>query len=341
MAMKSSSEAVFPMKTVLEKMKEKMKVDVLDKETTGMVEWLVVLRISTKTINLWIRQLEMKRKETGELARLMGFDDVKSEIEKEKKMERWAKRCTTHFTKKTKRMLYEEIDNFIWSGKENGITNWCMRNKVYDEITENEIQEIWNREDREDEHIRLNGKYVWKTAKRVCDFINAHEDLINITTFGEYQNVMKKVMRVIKEAHITEKKRRQTAQKNRSDETNMRTQRTKALITEIKRGKMRKGEIIRRLESIFGEGSGREIETATTKENVVERITEMLKAEELFEEWERMRKEAKKQREDRRLNLFWRKNKSFPTQFGRDEETPEVEETLEFWRRINNKEVSE
>ena len=152
----------------------------------------------------------------------------------------------------------------------------------------------------------------------------------------------KKEMRVIKKAHITEKKRGQTAQKKRGDETNTRTQRTKALITEIKRGKMRKGEIIRRLESIFGEGSGREIETATTREKVIERITEMSKVEEQFEEWERMRQEAKrKQREDRRLNLFWRKNKSFPTQFGRDEETPEVEETLEFWRRINNKEVSE
>ena len=149
-------------------------------------------------------------------------------------------------------------------------------------------------------------------------------------------------MGVIKEAVITEKKRRQTAQKKRSDETNMRTQRTKALIAEIKRGKMRNEEIIKRLESIFGEGSGREIETASTKEKVIERITEMSKAEEQFEEWERMRQEAKrKQREDRRLNLFWRKNKSFPTQFASEEETPGVEETLEFWRNINNKKVSD
>ena len=54
-----------------------------------------------------------------------------------------------------------------------------------------------------------------------------------------------------------------------------------------------------------------------------------------------MRKEARSQREDRRLNLFWRRNKTFPTQFGGDEETPGVEETLEFWRMINNKEASE
>ena len=48
----------------------------------------------------------------------------------------------------------------------------------------------------------------------------------------------------------------------------------------------------------------------------------------------------KRQREDRRINLFWRRNKTFPANFGGDEETPDVEETLEFWRRINNKETS-
>ena len=48
--------------------------------------------------------------------------------------------------------------------------------------------------------------YVWGTAKRVCDFINAHESLINITTFGEYRIVMKKVMLAIKEAHNVERK---------------------------------------------------------------------------------------------------------------------------------------
>ena len=64
----------------------------------------------------------------------------------------------------------------------------------------------------------MNGKYVWETAKRVCDFINTHEDLIHITSFGEYRVVMNKIMRVIKEAHIREKKRRQTSRKKRSDE---------------------------------------------------------------------------------------------------------------------------
>ena len=85
-----------------------------------------------------------------------------------------------------------------------------------------------------------------------------------------------------------------------------------------------------------------EIEKAKTKENIAERIVELSKREQQFEEWEKMRQEAKRrQREDRRLNLFRRKNKTFPVQFGSDEETPEAEETLEFWRNINNKEVSE
>ena len=55
-----------------------------------------------------------------------------------------------------------------------------------------------------------------------------------------------------------------------------------------------------------------------------------------------MRREAKRrQREDRRLNLFWRRNRTFPAQFGGDDETPDPEETLIFWRNINNKEVSD
>ena len=95
-----------------------------------------------------------------------------------------------------------------------------MKNKVFDEITDDEIAEIWRREGpEEDEPIRLNGKYVWETAKRVCNFINAHEDFIKITTFGEYRVVMKKVMMVIKEAHNVERKRRYSARVKRSEES--------------------------------------------------------------------------------------------------------------------------
>ena len=55
-----------------------------------------------------------------------------------------------------------------------------------------------------------------------------------------------------------------------------------------------------------------------------------------------MRLESKKlQRQDRRLNVFLRRNKSFPAQYGGDEETPDAEEPLRFWRSISNKDTSE
>ena len=100
---------------LLAKMLIMMNVEALDEETTRMVERVVVLRVTTKHINLWIRQLEMKRNEIGELAGLMKLGEVKKEIEKEKSLERWAKRCTHHFPKKVKRLLFEEIDNMVWS----------------------------------------------------------------------------------------------------------------------------------------------------------------------------------------------------------------------------------
>ena len=104
---------------------------------------------------------------------------------------------------------------------------------------------------------------------------------------------------------------------------------------------MRKEKIEEKLDEIFGKGSHQEIESVTTIEKIVERIAEMAKREEQFEKWETMRKEAKRrQREDRRLNLFWRRNKTFPTQYGGEEETPDTNETLLFWRSIN-KAVSE
>ena len=92
-----------------------MNVEDLDRETARDVERLAVLRVSTKHINLWMRQLEMKRNEICELAGSMGFDEVKNEIASEKSLEKWAKRCTHHFTRKVKRMLFEEIDNVVWS----------------------------------------------------------------------------------------------------------------------------------------------------------------------------------------------------------------------------------
>ena len=214
--------------------------------------------------------------------------------------------------------LYEEIDNIVWSRREEDLSRWCQQNKVFDEITEVEIEEIWRRaEPDQEEPVRLNGKYVWQTAKRVCNFINEHEELINITSFGEYPVVMKKIMAVIKEAHSVERKRRQTAKKKKSDDSKARFQRAKALIARIKQGRIEKDEIARTMEEIFGKGSHKEIENVTAREKIVERIDDVSKTEQQFEEWETMRHEAKrKQREDRRLNLFWRRNKTFPKQFG-------------------------
>ena len=53
----------------------------LDEETARMTERVVVLRIATKHINLWARQLEMKRQEMSELAGLMKLEEVKKEVE--------------------------------------------------------------------------------------------------------------------------------------------------------------------------------------------------------------------------------------------------------------------
>ena len=76
---------------------------------------------------------------------------------------------------------------------------------------------------------------------------------------------------------------------------------------------MSKDDIERSLEAIFGKGSSKEIEEAATKEKTIESIEEMSKREAQFGEWETMRREKKRQqREDRRLNVFWRKNKTVP-----------------------------
>ena len=123
------------LRALLEKTKKSMNVEELDEETTKMVGRMVVLRVATKHINLWIRQLEMKRKEIGELAGLIGLEWVKNEVESEKSVERWAKRCTHYFTKKVKRKLFEETDNMVYSGLEKEISRWCKTNKVYDEVT--------------------------------------------------------------------------------------------------------------------------------------------------------------------------------------------------------------
>ena len=133
-------------------------------------------------------------------------------------------------------------------------------------------------------------------------------------------------MSVIKEAHNVERKRRQTKRKDKYDDVMARIQRRKALIARIKHGGIEREEIERSVDEIFGKGSRHEIGHVTTREKMVERIVEMSKTEQQFEEWERMRREEKRrQRDDRRLNLFWRRNKSFPKSFGGEDETPDAE----------------
>ena len=90
-----------------------MNVEALDQETIRDVERMVILRVSTKHINLRTRQLKRKRREIGEQAGLLKIYGVKKEIETEKSLEKWAKRNAKRFTRKTKRMLFGEIDNIV------------------------------------------------------------------------------------------------------------------------------------------------------------------------------------------------------------------------------------
>ena len=62
--MKNATTERIPIVAVLlERLKEMMRDESLDEETTRMVERLVLLRVSTKHINPWMRPLEMKRME--------------------------------------------------------------------------------------------------------------------------------------------------------------------------------------------------------------------------------------------------------------------------------------
>ena len=134
-----------------EKLEELTDVCVLEEETIRMAEETVLLRLSTKHNNLWVLQLEMKWNAICELAGLMGFEEVREEIEKEKTLQVWARRATNHFPRKTKRAIFEMTDNMVWSGDERSVAEWCKRNKVFDEITEDKIDEIRRRDDQDPE----------------------------------------------------------------------------------------------------------------------------------------------------------------------------------------------
>ena len=56
------------------------------------------------------------RNEIRELTELLRVDGIKKEIEKEQNLETWGKRTNNLFAKKTKRIIYEEIDNIVLNG---------------------------------------------------------------------------------------------------------------------------------------------------------------------------------------------------------------------------------
>ena len=72
-------------------------------------------------------------------------------------------------------------------------------------------------------------------------------------------------MRVIKEAHNTQRKKRQTGKKKMNEEAR-KTQQAKAPIAIVKQGKMSKDEVMGRLEEIFGRGSSQERECLVERE---------------------------------------------------------------------------
>ena len=77
----------------------------------------------------------------------------------------------------------------------------------------------------------------------MCEYINTHEELIHITTFQEYRDVMRKVMKIIKEEHNLERKRRHISKK-KSEEAKERTQKAKTLVIRVQRAELRKDDIV-------------------------------------------------------------------------------------------------
>ena len=51
-------------------------------------------------------------------------------LKKKKSLVKWGKRTNNLLAKKTKRMIYEEIDNMVWDENEKKIGEWCNRDKV-------------------------------------------------------------------------------------------------------------------------------------------------------------------------------------------------------------------
>ena len=72
----------------------------------------------------------------SELAEVMGFEEFKEKNEKEKTLQKWARRVSNIFPRKTKRVIFEMTDNMVWSGDERSVAESCKRNKAFDETTD-------------------------------------------------------------------------------------------------------------------------------------------------------------------------------------------------------------
>ena len=108
-----TSEGSVFLKILLEKTEDLKNDDSLDDETIRMTERIVIIGIFTKHINLWIRQLEMKRREIGHLAELMKMEDVENEIKREKSLE---------LSKKVHESLSQEDQkNVVWRNRQHDL----------------------------------------------------------------------------------------------------------------------------------------------------------------------------------------------------------------------------
>ena len=175
------------LKTCVENLSEMNNVETLDEETIGIVSRIVLSQVSTKhinIINLWMRQQEIKKCQVLELAGLMGFEEIK-EFLKEKSLERRARRYTHFFTKKWNRMLYEEIDNVVWSGKENEMedgtrTIMCLMK------SENE-KSGRSRGEKPRKTVILSDSTANKSGKPPRVVTSSHTNSSSISLFGEYR----------------------------------------------------------------------------------------------------------------------------------------------------------
>ena len=99
-----------------------------------MVERIEVLRLAMKYLNLWIRQLEMKRKEIGELAGLLKVDEVKKGLMKKRTLRNGQEDAHTTSPRKQRECCLRKSTTFFgmmvekWHDGANG-TKFTMKSQ--------------------------------------------------------------------------------------------------------------------------------------------------------------------------------------------------------------------